>query len=74
MDSACVSEREVIEFLFGIFDDFSVEIDGHFSVFDIGGGADDGADIAVIDVFVVVVFKLHDAVADAESLERKFDA
>jgi len=27
---------------------------------------DDGADIAVVDVPVVVVFELHDAIADAE--------
>ena len=65
MDGTGISECKVFEILSFVFDDFAVEIDACDAI-DVG---DDGSDVAVKDVFIVVVSELHDAVTVSESLE-----
>src|SRR5580692_1057591 len=64
MDRRRVSEDDLVEFAEGIGDRPSVESDRHLAEVEIDGS--DEADVAVVDLFVIVVLDLHDLVADGK--------
>ncbi len=64
MDGHGVGEDKFIEVARVIFDGFAIEGDDHGARAHIDGF--DETDVAIIDIFIVVIAQLHDAVADAE--------
>ena len=69
MDRRRVSEDDLVEFSEGIGDWPSVESDRHLAEID----GFDVADVAIIDLFVIVIFDLHDLVADGKTRPEFFD-
>jgi hypothetical protein len=66
-----VSEDDPVEFTERIGDRPSVESDRHLAEFEIDGF--DVADVAVVDLFVIVICDLHDLVADGKGRPEFLD-
>ena len=72
VDRRGVSENELIKFAKAKRDFPAIELSDELAFLDVDARYD--AEIAVIDVFVVVVLDLHDLVARAEGPAEAFDA
>src|SRR6202171_1499106 len=71
MDRRRVCEDDLVEFAEGIGDRPSVESDRYLAEFEIDGF--DEADVAIVDLFVIVIFDLHDLVADGKGRPEFLD-
>ena len=71
MDRRHVSEDDLVEFAEGVGDWPAVESDRHLAEFEIDGF--DVADVAIIDLFVIVILDLHDLVADGKGRPEFLD-
>ena len=66
-----VAQRHLVKFAEAVAHRTAVEVDQHLRGVGIDGG--DEADVAVEDLFVVVVFGLHHLVADAVGVAEALD-